>query len=252
MKLKIKLIVSGIAIVFSILAALVSVAATNSEAYIPSETTILKLEVMMKDALADRGHAENMATAARALGYEEDSDVILLAKEEWGKADKKYNQCKAERNKKILEQENQQWAEKEKEYPTATYIWRYLKGMGYNDYVCAGIMGNIMVEVGGQTLQLDYKARGTYYGICQWSKGYSEVWGANLKGQCDFLANSIRYEFNTYGSKYKTGFNYNSFIALTDEQQAALAFAKCYERCSNKTYTIRQNCATKALAYFTK
>ena len=254
-----------IAMFLVMITVLVSLAATFSEAYIPSETTTSKirltplimyskeqLNVMMVDALADRGYADDMANAARKLGYKEDHDVILLAKKEWGQADRKYNLYKGQYETLIQKENNDKWSQREKEYPTATYIWKYLKGMGYNDYVCAGIMGNMMVEVGGQTLNLNHKARGTYYGICQWSKGYKEVWGANLSQQCDFLANSIRYEFNTFGSCYKKGFKYNNFIALTNEKQAALAFAKCYERCSSSTYSLRQKCATKALEYFTK
>ena len=244
------------------LTVLVFIAATTSEAYIPSETAtfdVSNLQVLdkqalnglMNEALAERGYAEDMASAARKLGYKEEHEVILLAKKEWGEADTKYNLYK-DQYQLLVNKENEKWAKKEKEYPTATYIWRYLKNMGYNDYVCAGIMGNMMVEVGGQTLKLNHMARGTYFGICQWSKGYKEVWGANLANQCKFLANSIRYEFNTFGYKYQKGFKYDSFIKLTNEKQAALAFAKCYERCSSKTYKIRQNCATKALEYFTK
>ena len=87
--------------------------------------------------------------------------------------------------------------------------------------------------------------------MCKWSKGSKGVWGADLKGQCKFLADSIRYEFNTFGSKYQKGFKYNNFIALKNERAAALAFAKCYERCGSGSYGIRQSNATKALQYFT-
>lgn len=44
-----------------------------------------------------------------------------------------------------------------KEYPEATEVWIYLRyGLGYNEYVCAGILGNMMAEVGGGTLDLKY------------------------------------------------------------------------------------------------
>lgn len=36
-------------------------------------------------------------------------------------------------------------------YLAVTYIWNYFKYYGYNDYVIAGILGNIMCEVGGGT-----------------------------------------------------------------------------------------------------
>ena len=92
---------------------------------------------------------------------------------------------------------------------------------------------------------------GNYYGICQWSKGYSEVHGTDLYYQCEFLKKTIQYEFDTYGSKYQSGFNYESFINLTNEREAALAFAKCYERCNSNYYAIREDNATIAYNYFT-
>ena len=139
-----------------------------------------------------------------------------------------------------------------KQYPYAAKIWYYLKSKGYNDYVCAGIMGNIMVEVGGGTLKLKPNAYGKgYYGICQWGKHYPKVWGKSLDYQCDFLEDTIRYEFKVFGKLYKKGFNYEKFTNLTDERAAALAFAKCYERCSSKGYAKRQNCAEIAYDYFT-
>ncbi len=258
--MKFRIMASGLALSF--LAAL-TIATTTSEAYIPSETTNTSLEYVQTDNLEQISNlmnvcqemkelASNMAEAGRGLGYNENHKVILLAKEEWTKADKLYNKYQADYNK-IKSVQDDKWKQKEKEYPEATYVWKYLKSLNYNDYVCAGIMGNLMAEVGGQTLKLNPYARSKgYYGMCQWSKGYSEVWGAGLAGQCNFLAKSIRYELNTYGKAYQKGFNYNKFIALTNEKQAALAFAKCYERCGSASYKTRQLNATKALNYFTK
>jgi len=57
-------------------------------------------------------------------------------------------------------------------------------------------------------------------------------------------------EFNVYGRNYSGGFNYNSFCGMTNERSAAIAFAKCYERCGSGSYTARQNNATVALNYF--
>lgn len=138
------------------------------------------------------------------------------------------------------------------QYPYAAKIWYYLKDQGYNDYVIAGILGNIMVEVGGGTLNLKPNAYGKgYYGICQWGKHYPRVWGTSLDYQLEFLESTIRSEFKTFGKLYQKGFNYDKFTALTNERQAALAFAKCYERCSAKGYVKRQNCAEIAYNYFT-
>jgi hypothetical protein len=42
----------------------------------------------------------------------------------------------------------------------------------------------------------------------------------------------------------------SSFYNLKNEKEAALYFAKYYERCSSKYYSIRQSNATKALNHF--
>lgn len=71
---------------------------------------------------------------------------------------------------------------REVEFPTAEFIWSYLKELGFNDYICAGILGNMMVESGGLTLAIEENARtGNFYGICQWSKKYyPDVIGVSL------------------------------------------------------------------------
>ena len=137
-------------------------------------------------------------------------------------------------------------------YPTATKIWKYLRKCGYNNYVCAGIMGNIMAECGGHTfdIQATLYDHG-YYGICQWSRRwYPDVQGQDLNYQLKFLSKTIKSEFNNYGGRYYRGFNYKAFCKLQDEQSAALAFAKCYERCASAYYSIRGTNATKAYKYF--
>ena len=77
-------------------------------------------------------------------------------------------------------------------YPEAYKIWYYLKKLGYNDYVCAGIMGNIMAECGGQTLNIQpyiYNSTFEYYGICQWSLKYCpSVKDMSLDEQLKFLS----------------------------------------------------------------
>lgn len=140
----------------------------------------------------------------------------------------------------------------EEEYPIARYIWDFLQDLGYNDYVCAGIIGNMMVESGGNTLAIQPGvATPSYYGICQWSRRYyPNVIGVSLDAQCEFLRDNIAYEINTFGNNYARGFNYNSFLELSNEKDCVLAFAKAYERCASGSYTTRQNCATVAYNYF--
>lgn len=238
-----------------------------------------ELVTMIDEAKATKDHAHTMAESARALGWENNDKLIKELQEMWHEADEdqvKYqgyldeilaNEAEAARKaeeerlaaeaaQKAAEEEARRaeeakWATKAAEYPAATQIWRYMKAQGWNDYVCAGIMGNLMAEVGGQTLDIRYTLSSSgYYGMCQWSRGYSQVWGAGLETQCDFLRDTIKYEFDTYGFKYQKGFNFNSFLNMTDAQQAALAFAKSYERCASGSYGVRQKNALKAYNYF--
>lgn len=228
-----------------------------------------ELIVLISDAQSIKDHAHTMADSARVLGWEEDDELIKELQEKWCNADEeqKTYQYKldkiladeAEAARKAEEEriaaikaEEAKWAAKATEYPAATQIWRYMKAQGWNDYVCAGIMGNLMAEVGGQTLDIRYTLSSSgYYGMCQWSRGYSQVWGAGLETQCNFLRDTIKYEFDTYGFNYQKGFNFNSFLNMTDARQAALAFAKSYERCASGSYGIRQENAIKAYNYFT-
>lgn len=238
-----------------------------------------ELITMIDEAKATKDHAHTMAESARALGWENNDKLIKELQEMWHEADEdqvKYqgyldeilaNEAEAARKaeeerlaaeaaQKAAEEEARRaeeakWATKAAEYPAATQIWRYMKAQGWNDYVCAGIMGNLMAEVGGQTLDIRYTLSSSgYYGMCQWSRGYSQVWGAGLETQCDFLRDTIKYEFDTYGFKYQKGFNFNLFLNMTDAQQAALAFAKSYERCASGSYGVRQKNALKAYNYF--
>lgn len=219
-------------------------------------------------------HAHSMAESARYLGWSEDDELIKTLQEKWKTANtlqeihqetlKQTVLAEQERRRKEEEArrleaeqiakrqaEEARWAQKQTQYPTATTIWRYMKNLGWNDYVCAGIMGNIMTEVGGQTLNIRWNAYGNgYYGICQWNKAYSSVWGTSLENQCNFLRDTIQYELNTYGKLYQKGYNFNSFLNLQDCQAAAQMFARCYERCSSASYGVRQQNALKAYNYF--
>lgn len=211
---------------------------------------ISELENLALSQVEVMNAAHDMAEAARRLNYEESHNIILTAKREYAAA----QQTMEDIYSVIDELENiyeVAFAEKEKEYPEATIIWKYFKQQGYNDYVCAGIMGNLMTEVGGQTLALKpYSSSENYYGMCQWNKAYLEVWGADILTQCKFLDKTMKYEFNSYGNKYKNNFNFEEFKNLKDEKKAALAFVKCYERCGSSSYKIRQNNAETAYKYF--
>lgn len=247
-------------IVTIVILLLITVACVFITTTVEGETSYTKeqLQTFVEECQFTKDNAATMAASARNLGWTDEDDLIKDLQDRWWNANEKqkeYNEqitaIEQEEARKIEEAkrtEETRWATKSAEYPAATTIWRAFKAQGWNDYVCAGIMGNLMAEVGGQTLNIRWNTSGNgYYGMCQWNRAYgSQVWGADLQGQIDFLINTIKYEIDTYGGNY----NFNSFLNLQDCRSAALVFAKSYERCGSASYSVRQNNAVKAYNYF--
>ena len=142
----------------------------------------------------------------------------------------------------------------EKEHYYATKVWLYLRQKGFSQEITCAIIGNMMIETSGGSLDLNpviYSPSGNYYGLCQWSKKYyPEAHGLSFEQQLEFLLNNIEWEINTFGKCYKEGFKYKDFLNMTDVEDAALAFAKSYERCSSVSYEMRQEAAVVAYEYF--
>jgi hypothetical protein len=156
-----------------------------------------------------------------------------------------------------IDPEIQKWEKRYEEYPVATTVWRYLtEDMGYSDYVAAGIIGNMMAECGGQTLELKWDAKNKSsgcYGLCQWHpRYYKEIQSADLDAQLEFMAISFPDVLSRYLSTcYKKGFTYEDFLAMEDPGEIAYAFCVTYERPGPGRYTQRRTNAVKAYEYFT-
>ena len=143
----------------------------------------------------------------------------------------------------------------ETEHYYAAKGFEFLKQAGYSDVVACGIIGNMMVETSGGTLNLKptvYNPSGGFYGLCQWSLYYyPEARDLDMYGQLNLLMNTIEKEFKNFGSCYRRGFAYEDFLTMEDPADAALAFAKVYERCGSGSYGLRQRAAMTAYKYFT-
>lgn len=200
---------------------------TTSEDYIPSETSYIQKEV-------------SDIEIPQIVEEIESEEEIKEIEEEIPEVEEL----------EVKQEEELEWIEKSEEYESAAFIWKYFEDKGYSDYAIAGILGNIMAEVGGQTLYIQYwLSSSSYYGMCQWSRQYyPEAIGLSLEEQCDFLFNTIENEFDVFG--YIVGLSYEDFIQIENEQTAALAFAKVYERCGSGSYSVRQSNATEAYNYF--
>ena len=142
---------------------------------------------------------------------------------------------------------------------TAQQVWTYLKSYGYSDSVAAGIIGNMMRECGGDTLNLDWNIVGHYngdefYGLCQWCLRYTPTGfkGSNVKEQCEYLQKTIKSEFANYGGNYN-GITYNEFLK-SNTRTAAIAFERVYERCGDYSFedSRRADNAEKAYSKFHK
>lgn len=212
--------------------------------------SLIKEQSMLKNDLHQK------ANALREIGYTDDSMEIQLLKYHWHKANVLYKEYKNTYMTKYVNNDDF-WTEEMKQYPTATYVWRYLKGLMYSDEICAGIIGNMMIECAGGTLNLNwniYDASGCYYGLCQWSKsGYPMVQGKDLKTQMNVLRDSIKFQIDYAGFVYGgKGFDYEDFLKISDPGEAALCFAKAYERCAAQYVAPRAKYAKIAYDYFVK
>jgi len=128
------------------------------------------------------------------------------------------------------------------------YIWQYLTTeMGLSDEAAAGIFGNMMVECGGYSFNLQpniYSTGGYYYGLCQWSttNHHSGIRGGTLEQQLEYLRDSIESEM---GSGC-----YSRFTESDDPRSASVIFARWYERCADPYG--RQECAERAYERFSQ
>lgn len=126
------------------------------------------------------------------------------------------------------------------------YIWQFLtQEMELSDEAAAGIFGNMMVECGGYSFDLQpyvYSPGGSYYGICQWSTSnhHSGIRGGTLEQQLEYLRDSIESEM---GSNC-----YRRFTEAEDPRDASVIFAQWYERCADPYG--RQECAERAYERF--
>ena len=191
--------------------------------------------------------AQSMIDSAIELGYEDTDNFIQIV----------YQDCENYQSyidyykERINELNNIKHTESVNEYPAATYIWDYMKAQGWSDYVCAGVMGNIMQETGGRTLNIDYMHDNAYYGMCCWKKEYHpKVVGLDLEGQCAYLIETVTNVMNSHGYLYQKGYTFEDFLEAESIEEAAAAFMIVYERPEHTNPIRRVENGEKAYEYF--
>lgn len=225
-------------------------------------TDVSDLEAAIGECANNRAIAHEMAECARALGYSEDHVIITTASNRWW--EEYYKQIELEEeidrlntitandiNNDISNDINDDIYnctvpdDKYADYPYASQVWEFLKNdMGLNDYVAAGILGNMMAECGGQTLALQpFIYTSGYYGLCMWYIDYTpQVAWQDVAGQLEVLKDTCKRNMEYFGG------NYDYFCSLTNEVDAAWYFTEYYER--GYWASIRGTNATTALKYF--
>lgn len=293
MKRKIICLVAILSLLFAGLAATIAITAsanqsiptepvaTISEAYIPSESSepvletepeeeIIILEVVevervepatldeantaLEDAIFRRDTTKSVYEGLLLLGYDTEHPAVVMAKTDFenAEADIEYYT-----EQQLIRQEEEHWRVCAEEYPVATQAWLYMKNeLGFNDVVCAGIMGNMMAECGGcWTSDLDWDVSSSSgYGMIQWLGGRKQqlfsIYGdtPSVENQLDFVKDEL---YGTNGvTKQVTDSQLDEIINAETPEDCAYAFACYYERCSEGHRWVRRDYARRAYEYF--
>ena len=257
---------------------------TFSEVYIPSETTfpvdteptepevvVIVLDPVVVERVEPTTYDEANASLEKAiarqeltntvyqglitLGYADDHPAVVMAKTdiENANADVVYYQEQFE-----IWEEKHKWEVRASEYPVATQVWLYMKNeLGYNDIVCAGIMGNMMAECGGcWTSDLDWEAgkSGGPYGMIQWLGGRKQqlfsMYGntPSIEDQLNFMHDEL---YGTDGVTWQvTQSQLDKIMGAETPEECAYAFACYFERCGEGHRAPRRGYARRAYEYF--
>ena len=254
--------------------------ATFSEADIPSETTfpeltepeevVIVLDTVVVERVEPTTYDEANASLEKAiarqeltntvyqglitLGYADDHPAVVMAKTdiENADADVAYYQEQFE-----IWEEKHKWEVRASEYPVATQVWLYMKNeLGYNDIVCAGIMGNMMAECGGcWTSDLDWDVSSSSgFGMIQWLGGRKSqlfsIYGntPSVEDQLNFMHDELH---GTDGVTWQvTQSQLDKIMGAETPEECAYAFACYFERCGEGHRAPRRGYARRAYEYF--
>ena len=250
----------------------VTLITTISEANIPSEaskevktidlkvmeikrvnpSTPKEAEIALESARERNRNAFAVYNGLKFLGYDDSHSAVQLALIEIDNTTKDYEYYLDKYN-----QISQKWEKRKIEYPIATQVWLYMKDVfGWNDIVCAGIMGNMMAECGGcWTADLDWNVDTKHgLGIVQWIGARKQLlidtYGKEptIEEQLLFMKDEL-YGTNNIERQVSTE-ELNEIMDASTPEDCAFAFATYYERCAKKYRNSRRDYAKQAYDYF--
>lgn len=144
-------------------------------------------------------------------------------------------------------------------YPEAQLIWDTMRSWGWSPETCAGIIGNMMAEVGGGTLNLSNwdSNGGCGYGLIQWTgsrrTAIKNRYGSRptIQQQLTFMKDEL---FGTNNTRQQVGSSSLAVIMNSNGNQTpesvAYCFASYYERCGSAYRAQRRGYARTAYNYF--
>ena len=145
------------------------------------------------------------------------------------------------------------------EYPAAQLIWDTMISWGWTAETCAGIIGNMMAEIGGGTLDLSNwnSNGGCGYGLIQWTSNRRSIlksrYGSypTIEQQLIFMRDEL---FGTNNTRQQVSSSVLNKIMNTNGNETpesiAFCFASNYERCASRYRAKRQGYARIAYEYF--
>lgn len=213
---------------------------TISEVYIPSETVSIKQETTTIDTEIVVVETTETTTIEETTIAEETTTTettIITTTEETT------TESKAEVN--------------EEKYPVMRQVWNYMKNeFGWNDIVCAGIIGNLTAECGGcWTADLNWSINtGHGIGMVQWIGGRRtqlvQRYGENptVEEQLQFMYDEL-YGLNG-ATRQVSDWQLDQIMNAETPEDCAFAFASYYERCAQQYRYPRRGYARTAYEYF--
>lgn len=145
------------------------------------------------------------------------------------------------------------------EYPEAQLIWDTMISWGWTAETCAGIIGNMMAEIGGGTLDLSNwnSNGGCGYGLIQWTGNRCSIlksrYGSypTIEQQLIFMRDEL-FGINNTRQQVSSSVLDKIMNANGNEtpESIAFCFASNYERCASRYRAKRQGYARIAYEYF--
>lgn len=217
-------------------------------------TTLEEANIMLEDAIFRREAALAIYEGLLTLGYQEDHPAVAMSIVDIENAEIAVEYYTEQQ---VIFEELHKWEIRASEYPVATQVWLYMQNeFGWNDIVCAGIMGNMMAECGGcWTDDLDWQVnKSSGLGMIQWIGSRRQriisIYGSNpsIEDQLNFMRDEL---YGTNGvTKQVTDWQLDKIMNASTPEECAFAFATYFERCSENHRAPRRGYAKTAYEYF--